>query len=77
MPLYDYKCQDCGLFFEARHRMDHAGPVACPSCSSDHTSKIFSSPAIVMNWFMTEAIHNSVRFRPAAENRALGGGRKP
>jgi len=74
MPLYDYKCQDCDLFFEARHRMDHSGPVPCPRCSGDHTSKVYSSPALVMNWFMSEAIHNSKRFRPAVVNRAVAEG---
>jgi len=79
VPLYDYHCQDCDLFFEARHRMNFTGPVACPRCSGNRTSKVISSPAIVMNWFMTEAIHDSIRFRPAAVNRTLvaEGGKQP
>jgi len=34
MPLYDYKCPECGHFEENMHlNMDH-GPQECPECEA-------------------------------------------
>jgi putative FmdB family regulatory protein len=33
MPIYEYKCQQCGLHFERFQRMSDAPVQACPQCS--------------------------------------------
>jgi len=32
MPLYDYRCQDCGHTFESRHGMSEPALTSCPVC---------------------------------------------
>lgn len=48
MPIYEFKCQDCGhifeVFFKSREDFTHQ---ACPQCQSQRTAKIFSTPARV------------------------------
>lgn len=73
MPLYDYKCQ-CGHVFETRHSMSFTGRVTCPECGSDDTRKVISAPASVLDWRLSESVHNSTRFRGRTLNRALSGG---
>jgi putative FmdB family regulatory protein len=41
MPLYDFKCHQCGEVFERRVTFQHDAPV-CPKCSSHDTEKVFS-----------------------------------
>ncbi len=33
MPIYEYKCNDCGIEFEANQRMDEAPLTTCEECS--------------------------------------------
>ncbi len=43
MPLYEYKCQDCGHHFDALRPMKDADkPIQCRSCHSEHTSRAMS-----------------------------------
>jgi putative FmdB family regulatory protein len=35
MPIYEYKCEDCGTKFEKLIRRS-GDAVACPSCGHDH-----------------------------------------
>lgn len=32
MPLYEYRCQDCGHHFEARQKFSDAPLKECPQC---------------------------------------------
>ncbi len=40
MPLYDFKCLECGEIFEALVR--GANPVACPECQSRNLEQLLS-----------------------------------
>jgi putative FmdB family regulatory protein len=43
MPLYEYRCKDCGEEFEKQLRFSEADALpACPRCSSAHTQKKLS-----------------------------------
>ena len=45
MPIYDYKCADCGFIFEVM--ADGRGhPPLCPSCGGEQTKKLMAAPAI-------------------------------
>lgn len=67
LTLYGFKCQACDRSFEARRAMDDGRMPPCPVCgTNEHVIKpIASTPAIVMNWYRSESVHDSVRFRPA------------
>lgn len=39
MPVYCYRCSECGVDFEARHSMAYEDQI-CTSCGSDNIFKI-------------------------------------
>jgi putative FmdB family regulatory protein len=44
MPLYEYRCKDCGTEFEKQLRFSEASQLpACPNCNSTQTRKKISS----------------------------------
>lgn len=46
MPTYAYRCRECDATFDKRMSISaySAGePVACPTCSSEHTERTFTS----------------------------------
>ena len=43
MPLYEYKCKDCGHQFDALRSMKDADKtIQCRSCHSEHTNRAMS-----------------------------------
>lgn len=43
MPLYEYKCPDCGMRFEALRAMAAADqPIACPKCGQPNSRRQIS-----------------------------------
>jgi putative FmdB family regulatory protein len=47
MPVYEYKCRDCGEIIEVFQKTFAAREVSCERCHSTNTEKIFSPPAAV------------------------------
>ncbi|HDJ23087.1 MAG: hypothetical protein B5M54_07575 [Candidatus Aminicenantes bacterium 4484_214] len=48
MPIYEYKCQDCGHITEIFVRSVHEKvEILCSHCNSNNLKKIFSTPAAV------------------------------
>ena len=44
MPLYEYRCRDCGHQFEILQRLgEGAGGLACPRCRAAALDKQFST----------------------------------
>jgi putative FmdB family regulatory protein len=69
MPIYDYRCQDCGQIIEVLHGVDASGPATCDACGGQ-LRKMLSLPSIVFKgsgWAKTDA-------RPAAKPAAGGDG---
>ncbi len=48
MPVYEYKCEKCGCYFEVRHSFNENPEVKCPTegCNGP-VHRIFSPPAII------------------------------
>jgi putative FmdB family regulatory protein len=42
MPIYEYRCQDCGNHFEKLVRRD-AGQPECPSCGHSNLAQVLST----------------------------------
>ena len=42
MPIYEYKCNNCGNQFELLVPRVEDKPRACPKCASDSTEKLMS-----------------------------------
>ena len=45
MPIYEYRCSDCGEVSEILHKSYNTGEVACPACGSKGMEKLISTPA--------------------------------
>jgi len=44
MPIYEYRCLECGHKFEVRRSVeDSASLIKCPECGKENAQRIFSS----------------------------------
>jgi putative FmdB family regulatory protein len=43
MPIYEYKCQDCGTKFEKLVRRSEGSELVCPSCGQKHLEQELST----------------------------------
>lgn len=44
MPMYEYRCRDCGRRFEVLQRMGAgAEGVECPACGAENAEKLLST----------------------------------
>jgi putative FmdB family regulatory protein len=49
MPIYEYRCEECGRiieFFQKGFEPDEA--ITCPNCGSEKLQKLLSAPAAVI-----------------------------
>ena len=53
MPIFEYKCEDCGTKFEKLVR--NGARVECPSCGQDHLKQEYSTFAARANGSSQEA----------------------
>ena len=44
MPIYEYKCQHCGHYFEVLQRISEEPLSACPECKKNTLKKLVSAP---------------------------------
>ena len=43
MPIYEYRCQECGYLFEMMlFKTNEAAPTHCPACQSTTLCKVIS-----------------------------------
>ena len=42
MPIYEYKCSECGMEFEKRVSINSTREIECPECSSSRVKKLLS-----------------------------------
>ncbi|QZZ22360.1 zinc ribbon domain-containing protein [Leptothermofonsia sichuanensis E412] len=45
MPLYEFKCQSCGVFEEWRSLSQSSDPAVCPTCQQPG-KRVISAPAV-------------------------------
>jgi putative FmdB family regulatory protein len=46
MPLYEFKCDNCGLFDQWRVLSEYDTPAHCPTCQQT-ARRVFSPPAVL------------------------------
>lgn len=54
MPLYDFKCPQCGRRFEARTGINDPAP-ACPACQHHETTRLITSAPTFAKGILTHA----------------------
>ena len=75
MPIYEYRCQECGKTSELLQRMSDPPMAACPLCGGP-VKKLISSPAVQFKgsgWYVTD--YGSKKNDPGASgaSKAHGG----
>ena len=46
MPVYDYRCADCGVFDAARRIAERDDALRCPRCGAEAQRVTVSAPAL-------------------------------
>jgi putative FmdB family regulatory protein len=62
MPLYEYKCENCGEQFEVIQKFSDPLVEKCPKCGRGPVHKLLSSPAIQFKgsgWYITDYARKS------------------
>ena len=57
MPIYEYKCQKCGHYFEALQRISEEPLSTCPECKKNALKKLVSAPHFRLKgegWYETD-----------------------
>lgn len=47
MPIYTYRCENCGVQFDRRQHFEDKPLVKCPECSKESLRKVFLPVGIV------------------------------
>lgn len=48
MPMYDYKCEACGLEFEKNRKVEDRENATCPACGAQATKTVTKKIAFVL-----------------------------
>ena len=49
MPIYDYRCEECGSTYDVFHKVREVEEdVVCPSCNSTKHIRLLSAPNVSM-----------------------------
>ena len=57
MPIYEYRCSNCGHELEALQKLADAPLVVCPSCNAQSLVKLVSASAFQLKgsgWYATD-----------------------
>lgn len=65
MPIYTYRCEDCGVQFERNQKFSDAPLTRCPECGKKSLRKVYTPVGIV---FKGSGFY-------ATDNRSPSGGR--
>lgn len=73
MPIYTYRCENCGVQFEHQQRFSDAPLKRCPECEQDALRKVYLPVGIV---FKGSGFYATDHRSPSGVTRA-GGKDKP
>src|SRR5436189_6399884 len=71
MPIYEYRCSDCGHRLEALQRLADAPLKVCPACSKESLTKLMSAAGFQLKgsgWYATDFKHSGSK--PAEKGAA-------
>ena len=75
MPIYEYRCEACGSFFEVFQKFSDAPVEICEVCGDGPVSKVMHPVAVHFkgSGFYTTDYGRSSKFRAAASKESEGG----
>ena len=65
MPIYDYKCRECGISFDIVSSFDAPPLEKCPWCDGD-LRKVYSAQPDLPNMLLAEPFKSAIQARQAA-----------
>ena len=76
MPIYTYRCENCGIQFDKQQNFNDPPLIRCPECSKKTLRKVFQPVGIV---FKGSGFYSTDHRSPSGNNRGksgknLGGG---
>ena len=57
MPIYEYKCNDCGHLMDALQGVNDVALTDCPACSGNNLKRLISAPNFRLSgggWYETD-----------------------
>ena len=57
MPIYTYRCTECGIQFERHQNFTDSPLVKCPECGKKSLKKVFTPAGIIFKgsgWYSTD-----------------------
>lgn len=57
MPIYVFRCEDCGEQFDRLQKLSDPDPDACPNCGRHHVRRQVTAPAFRLSgsgWYETD-----------------------
>jgi len=75
LPIYEYRCEACGSFFEVFQKFSDAPVETCEVCGDGPVSKVMHPVAVHFkgSGFYTTDYGRSSKFRAAADKESEGG----
>lgn len=70
MPIYTYRCTNCGVQFDQQQKFSDASLTRCPECSKKTLQKVFQPVGIV---FKGSGFYSTDHRSPSGSGRASGG----
>ncbi|MDR2016727.1 MAG: zinc ribbon domain-containing protein [Burkholderiales bacterium] len=77
MPIYEYRCTDCGHTLEALQKISEPVLTTCPACDKTALTKLVSAAGFQLKgsgWYATDFKSKSA---PACPLKPEGGDSKP
>ncbi len=77
MPIYEYRCNDCGKVFEAMQKFSDKPVSECKYCSGGSVEKLISRSSFILKgsgWYQSDYARKSSPSPPA---KASSTGKKP
>lgn len=79
MPIYEYRCNDCGQIFEEWQKGFEERDVPCPVCGHK-ARRIISNTAFVLKgtgWYVTDYSRNGSHGSATSDGNGTNGAHKP
>lgn len=67
MPIYTYRCKNCGIQFDQRQKFSDQPLVRCPECSKKTLQKVYQPVGIV---FKGSGFYATDNRSPSGSNRS-------
>ncbi len=73
MPVYAYRCENCGVRFDRRQSYDDQPLTICPECKKKSLKKVYAPVGVVFKgsgWYATDNRSPSGANRPAKAEKS-------